>query len=535
MRADVDLLALICETPPPPEVCDGVGILYVRGPIDHHKNPLGVGCSYEQTCEWFHELNDNPEVHTILMCIDSPGGVVAGLNETVYSLREAAAKRVVAFPNEMATSAAFALTCVADETVLPRSAITGSIGVISTIASQARADAAAGIDFITITSGARKADGHPHMPIDQGAIDAETARVDELAAQFYELVQKTKGLTPKFTASLEAGIFLGEDAVALGIADRVESYDELLSKIRVAQNGMPVYGSATTPGDPMKVSLKALRSKVATARASYDKETDPKKRTGARNALAASVLTFRTDRLQLLQAALAKSTDPAHRKALSAKISAVLGRISAGTSKTKYRLEEEETTETDDEEEEEEGGNETDREERTGAESDDEDEEKAASAESEPEDPEKDEDKKESKKASAELAALRSEVAELRKRDAARTKADEMTARTSTIQKALAAKRITPAEAKTLATKDGEYIAAFLEARPKAVVLSPEEALRPLPSGAGAIGREEGGSPEAQVALTEDQTRMLADVSDPKLRAQIIKNWAARNAARETA
>lgn len=241
---------------------------------------------------------------------------------------------------------------------------------------------------------------------------------------------------------------------------------------------------------------------------------------------------------------LAASTSKKERAALASQVSKLLAKLPlAGTYKKTYEKETEESSD-EEEDEEEEGGNETDREEES-----DEDEKKASKHMEEEESAESDEDekkaesekddeepeKKESKKASAELAALRSEVAELRKRDAARTKADEANARTSTIQAALRSKRITPAEAKTLAAKDGEYIAAFLEARPKAVVLSPEEALRPLPSGAGAIGRAEGGAPEAQVTLSAEQEKMLADVADPKLREAIVKNWAARNAARETA
>ena len=291
----------------------------------------------------------------------------------------------------------------------------------------------------------------------------------------------------------------------------------------------------------MKGQLKTLRAKVGNARTAYDAETDPKKRTASRAALAGSVLTFRTARLGLLQAWLAKETDPAKRKAISSKISAVLARISAGVTKTKYRLEEEETTEEDDEEEEEEGGNETDREEET----EDEDEKKAeseeeeAAAEDDKEPPGDDDKDKKARKGSTALAgqvaALTAEVTNLRARLADVDKREAQIARTSTLDAALKAKRITPAEKAMLSKKPQAFIDAFLEARPKAVVLSPEEALRPLPQGAGAIGRAEGGAPEAQVQLTTEQEKMLADVNDPKLREAILKNWAARSAARETA
>lgn len=518
MRADVDLLELLCETPPPPEVCDGVGILYVRGPIDHHKNPLGVGCSYEQTIEWFHCLNDDPQVNAILFCIDSPGGLVSGLNATVRALRKAKSKPVYAIADEMMTSAAYAISCVADEILATPSAVVGSVGVISTMCSQARADKAMGLDFVTITSGARKADGHPHMPIEDAAVAVESERVDSLAGQFFALVDESRDLSPDYLRALEAGIFLGGEAEELGLVDEVIDVEEAIKKIasaHLAQNGTislaQPKGSGSGGVTPPEASMLSAKAQIAN-----------------------------------LTRKMAASTSKKERAALASQVTKLLAALPrAGTYKKTYEKETEESSD-EEEDEEEEGGNETDREEES-----DEDEKKASkhmeeeeSAESEDDEKKAESDdkddheppeKKESKKASAKIAALEAEVAELRKRDAARERNDAATARKNTIDAALRSKRITPAEAKTLATKDGEYIAAFLEARPKAVVLSPEEALRPLPSGAGAIGRAEGGAPEAQVALSAEQEKMLADVSDPKLREAIVKNWAARNAARETA
>ena len=197
VRADIDLLQLLCDAPPPNEIRGELGILWIRGPIDHH---LSFGDSYERICEAFHDLNDNPEVKAIAMIVDSPGGLVSGLNATVRALRKAKAKPVYAIADEMATSAAYALSCVADEIVATSSAVVGSVGVISTMCSQARADEKQGLDFVTITSGERKAALHHALG------NVLERRMNEVDRAFGEYAAAL-GIDPKHpqtVASLEA-------------------------------------------------------------------------------------------------------------------------------------------------------------------------------------------------------------------------------------------------------------------------------------------------------------------------------------------
>ena len=507
VRADLDLLQLLCDAPPPNEIRGELGILWIRGPIDHH---LSFGDSYERICEAFHDLNDNPEVKAIAMIVDSPGGLVSGLNATVRALRKAKAKPVYAIADEMATSAAYALSCVADEIVATPSAVVGSCGVISTMCSQARADEKQGLDFVTITSGERKADGHPHMPIDEGAIAAEEERVDELAAQFFKLVQESRGLTPDYLRALEAGIFLGADAMEMGLVDDVMDVDDALEaiasthnlNISLAQNGTP--GMGGTP----EASMLSAKAQIAN-----------------------------------LTRKMAASVSKKERATLASKITSLLAKLPARAETTKkwekHESEEETTSDEDEEEEEEEGGNETDREEESD-EPEKKDEDKKESAESEDEDEKKaesDDDKKDDmpekkeKKAVAargELAALRAEVTSLRSVVSTITKQTARAAHDTVLATALSSKRITPAEAKALATESPVYVKAFLAARPKSIVLTPEDALRPLPRGSAAIARKEGGAPEAAVELTNEQEQMLASIGDEKLRAQVLTNWTAK-------
>jgi ClpP class serine protease len=121
-----------------------------------------------------------------------------------------------------------ALCCACSRILAPPSGVVGSIGTISTMVSQAGADKQMGLDFRIITSGKRKADGHPHQPITDDAVKAETARNAQLAAQFFALAGKARKIAPAKLESLEASIYLAKDAARLGLIDEVISLDEAI-------------------------------------------------------------------------------------------------------------------------------------------------------------------------------------------------------------------------------------------------------------------------------------------------------------------
>ena len=213
------------------EIANGVAQVFVRGPLEHHDE--GWGDSYDALTARVRAAHAS-EAREVVLRVDSPGGVVAGLNQCVAELvdvRKSSRKRQICYVDEMATSAAYALACSCDEIVTPPSGISGSVGVISTMISYAAQAEAHGIQCIVITSGARKADGHPQVPITDGAQKAEKARVDKLAMQFFKLAARSRGVSVDQLRGLEAGLFLGGDAVRAGLADAVLGWRGLLEML----------------------------------------------------------------------------------------------------------------------------------------------------------------------------------------------------------------------------------------------------------------------------------------------------------------
>ena len=243
IRRDADGFFVVTGGPPPGNEQRGtVAIVNVRGALQHWSSPFGD--SYEAIeARVGAALSADPPPSSVLLRLDSPGGVVSGLNECVRRLQRMSAAAKIpldAFVDEMAASAAYALCCACRRVLAPPSAVVGSVGVISTMVSLAEHDAREGVAFRIITSGKRKADGHLHMPISEDAVRAETRRNDELARQFFELAGKARGRSPKALARLEAGIFLGYEALGEGLVDRVVGFDEAvrgLDRSEVATRG----------------------------------------------------------------------------------------------------------------------------------------------------------------------------------------------------------------------------------------------------------------------------------------------------------
>ena len=521
-------------------------VVNVRGPLEHHLDSQGdsYDAIVQRVTEAFAgictdengEQEDEGVPEAVILRIDSPGGVVSGLNECVKKLRALSAAAeipLIAYVDEMAASAAYALACSCDEVYLPKSAIAGSIGVISTMVDQSALDKAMGLRFVTITSGARKADGHPHVPISSDAVAAERGRVDKLAGQFYRIVQQARGLSPKAVQSYQAGIFLGDEAVKAGLADGVMSWDAFIGALSDGASaggaGKTSHGStnsqsgASRPGANM-LKLKALIEKQKAAIAA---EKDRNKLTALRATLASYEQTL---------AALKPSAKSKH----------VIEHKEVHTDDGKGAPPDDgddgddkgdDADEEDEEEEEEAGGNETDRsDDESGDEEDegDEEEEEAAAAMSE-EDEEEAAAKKSAKallasvKDPAARGALQSVMAKAAKFDAlgarlAKIEADaKATQKATAISDALTKRRITPSEAKQLGGKKLAFVKAFLSMRPKAIVHTSPDELAVPPGGKG--------GPAAKAGLNAQEYAMIEQAhfaSDGKVPlAKFIENYQA--------
>ncbi len=268
---------------------DGTRIftMCIEGPLVHKPDMSGWSYweNYEDIADCFTALIHDDDVDAVVLKINSPGGEVSGLFETIKIMTAAkvsSGKPVVAYIDEDCYSAAYALAMVADDIVVPPTGNVGSIGVITVMAECTEANKKAGIRVEVIKSGDLKADGHPNVELTDDAIARTQAKVDELAVMFFDLVADTRGIPSSKIAGFQAGTFTGDAAVKSGLADIVMSFADCLTLLESSVRDQTVgsnltHGSKpTSSGVQMSGRLTAKKAlddaKIALAAAKTDTE-----------------------------------------------------------------------------------------------------------------------------------------------------------------------------------------------------------------------------------------------------------------------
>nr|WP_315984617.1 S49 family peptidase [Wolbachia pipientis] len=186
--------------------------------------------SYENIHEEIESALEDKSIETILLDIDSPGGEVNGifdLADFIYSAR--GKKRLIAIANDDAYSAAYAIASSAEKIFVSRTSGVGSIGVIASHIDQSRFDEKQGIKYTTIFAGSRKNDLNPHEPMTSESLESLQKEVGRLYEMFLQLIARNRGLSIEKIRSTEAGLYFGEKAVEIGLADGVTTFFEFIN------------------------------------------------------------------------------------------------------------------------------------------------------------------------------------------------------------------------------------------------------------------------------------------------------------------
>ncbi len=239
----------------------GVAVLDVFG-ILAHRGGLQADSSYIQGYDSLARqldgaLND-PAVGAILLNLDSPGGEVAGafqFADQVYAAR--GRKPMVAVAGDMAASAAYLIASAADSISVTPTGVVGSIGVVTSHVDMSRAVDQMGMKVTYIYAGAHKIDGNPLEPLPDAVAATIQADVDYYYGLFIEAVARNRRLQPAALRDTEARIYIGQNALAAGLADRVETPDQAIA--RLATQIQPAQSRGTTMS--IKENLKGMFSR----------------------------------------------------------------------------------------------------------------------------------------------------------------------------------------------------------------------------------------------------------------------------------
>ena len=173
------------------------------------------------------------EVKSIQLRVGSGGGAVQGLKATADFLAEAGKiKPVYTYSDSMMASAAYWLGSTAEHVSVGDMANVGSIGTIAVQTEYTKMREAEGITDTVIRSGKYKALGHPFEKLTQEAHDQIQERLDYMTSKFVAAVAENRGRSPEVVDSVmgQGRVFMGEQALAVGLVDTVETEQEALAR-----------------------------------------------------------------------------------------------------------------------------------------------------------------------------------------------------------------------------------------------------------------------------------------------------------------
>lgn len=266
-------------------VDSGTAIIPMRGALITDGPFIGSrwgATSYEGLRSELRRAAEDPKVERIVLAINSPGGMVAGVDGAAAAINDAKSRKpVLAVVEGMAASAAYWLASQASEIIMTPLSEVGSIGVVSMHVDISAALEKAGIDVSLIHSGRYKVDGNPYEPLSDATRADLQAETDRLRLEFARAVAAGRG--DKFGSDValatEARMFAASEAVEKGMADKVGSIDSVISNRGVlfgraiARKGVPMSKTeGATGADIPVIALSAHEASLEQAKSTATAE-----------------------------------------------------------------------------------------------------------------------------------------------------------------------------------------------------------------------------------------------------------------------
>jgi signal peptide peptidase SppA len=215
------------------------------------------GTSYNGIAAQLRAAAQDPDVDSIVLDIDSPGGTVELLDETCDVVREvAAAKPMVAAVNSLCASAAYYLASQAGEIVATKSGWTGSIGTYVPHTEYSAMEERIGVKTTLISAGKYKVEANDVEPLSDEGRAAIQSEIDLFYGWVLDAVARGRGTTAE---AVRAGYGEGRClvtplAIEAGLVDRIGSIGDAIT-----------IAAGEDPLAPRAISLPPVRAGISSS------------------------------------------------------------------------------------------------------------------------------------------------------------------------------------------------------------------------------------------------------------------------------
>lgn len=249
------------------DVVQGVAVLGLDGVLAKRMNlfmQISGGTSTQIAANDFRAALSDPEVNSIILAIDSPGGTVDGtqeLSDLIYSSRDQ--KPVIALADGTMASAAYWIGSAASQVFISSETnIIGSIGVVQAHVDVSRAEEMDGLKTTEVTAGKFKRIASSYAPLTPEGRATMQDQVDHTYAVFVNDVARNRGVSTQTVLDnmADGRVFIGQQAIDAGLVDGVSTLDALIARAAAGEFSL----SADDSDQQAHVAAGAPRADVET-------------------------------------------------------------------------------------------------------------------------------------------------------------------------------------------------------------------------------------------------------------------------------
>jgi signal peptide peptidase SppA len=203
-----------------------VAVIPVQGILT--KDCAWCGTTYPSIADAAEDAATDPNVKSVVLAVDSPGGEVIGLPETARVIRDLAqVKPLHAIVEGTSASAAYWLTAQASDITVAPSGEVGSVGVRMMHSDISKMLEDAGIKITELQAGRYKTEWSSFAPLTEDAKEDMQQRLDAVHADFLSAVGRGRGVRARAGIRAarfgEGRMFSADDALHNGLVDLVQS------------------------------------------------------------------------------------------------------------------------------------------------------------------------------------------------------------------------------------------------------------------------------------------------------------------------
>lgn len=239
-----------------------IGVINLSGAMVNRPMPGASGpgpVSYAAVRDTFDELLEDDAVTSIILRLDTPGGMASGCFDLVDHIFEARGRKpVYALVDDHAYSAGFALASACDEIWVSRTGGVGSVGVVCYHHDWSGNNAQIGLKVTPLFAGARKVDFNPNFPLSEEAHAAAMADLEGMRSMFVDTVARNLGMDAAAVHATEAACYRGQAAVDVGFATRLGTWHDLIAHLGAGGAPAPLSEGDDAPDDDPEAAVVQL-------------------------------------------------------------------------------------------------------------------------------------------------------------------------------------------------------------------------------------------------------------------------------------